>query len=596
MPKSVTSDDSSYEKLYERAMERLRLQAPWWTHTEVSDPGIMLIEMWALLSDMQSYYLDQVQESHYRKYLKLLGIPADQGECAWTWIFFDFEEEAAGEEHIVPKGTKLLSDEMVFETEEEIRLIHNGLQGFFPGTADNRADAMRLFRKTRFELGGGKGQERELFRFEMERPLEPGKDFRFFVLLDERGKRNAAEGSGMVRLVWEYMTADGWRKAEAVRDDTAGLLFSGIIILRFDPSMNVQKSGITAVRCRIGNGCYDVMPALYKICLNVVRVVQRDTLCCSEDVEFTESCHTVALDSYLARTGSLWFLREVEGISEQAEDGGKLWEDITENVCADGPIRAGCMERYVSYAGTGHVKIVCTAARIPLEEITKRVTGIASQRISLPWKKLMRSSVELMVRQAGYRKKRYCSYERVDPEENRYQNVWHWEEDENVIVLGDGRHGGIPSASEGGLRLVSLSLWEEEKGNVPVDRITEWQQPELFPQITCTNYLAGRGGRSRKMPSCQFAGIKEELSRQNRMVTEADIRELVMETPGLMIKKVMAEWHDNTVVVKVFPTYPLKEEYCVEWYRSQVEKHLEPYRLTGTKLRVRIETGGTGWS
>lgn len=591
MPGSVTLDDSSYENLYERAMERLHRQAPWWTHTEVSDPGIMLIEMWALLSDMQSYYLDQVQESHYRKYLKLLGIPPDQGKCAWTWVFFDFDERAAEEEHIVPKGTKLLSDEMIFETEEEVRLINNRLYGFFPGTVDNRADVMRLSRKSRFELGEENGRERELFRFVLERPLEPGKDLRLFVLLDERGKRNAAEGIGMVRLIWEYMTAGGWQRAETVRDDTEGLLFSGIMILRIDPPAKMQKGGITMIRCRIGHGSYDVMPALYKICLNAVRVVQRDTLCCSEDAEFTESCHRVALKGYLARTGRLWILREAGESSEKAEGGGKLWVDITEEVCVDDPIQEGRMERYLSYPGTGRVKIVCTEARISPKEVTGQVTGIAAQRIRLPWKKLMRSSVELMIRQAGHGMEQYRSYDREDPEENRYQNIWHWEEEEEVIVLGDGRHGEIPPASENGLRLVSLSLWEGEKGNVPVDSITGWLHPELFPHITCTNYLAGREGRSRKMPSCQFEEVKEKLSRQNRMVTEADIRELAMKTPGLMIKRVTAEWQDNTVVVNIFPTYPLEEGYCVEWYRGQAEKHLEPYRLAGTKIKVRIETG-----
>ena len=85
MPGQISLDDSSFEELYGQAMKRIRRQAPWWTHTEVSDPGIMLAEMWAMLTDMQSFYLDQVQESHYRKYLKLLGIRPEEGECARTW-------------------------------------------------------------------------------------------------------------------------------------------------------------------------------------------------------------------------------------------------------------------------------------------------------------------------------------------------------------------------------------------------------------------------------------------------------------------------------------------------------------------------------
>lgn len=580
MAELISLDDSSYDGLYESAMEKIRSQAPWWTHREVSDPGIMLIEMWALLADMQSYYLDRIQESHYRKYLKLLGISPDEGECARAWVFFEFEEEAQ-KECIIPRGTKLLSDQMVFETEEEVRLIKNRFSGFFQGTYENRADAMQLFRKNRFVLEEEREQRRELFTFVLDQPLEQRQDFSFFVLLDERGQRNPVEDDfGMVRLVWEYQLSGRWRKAGVVRDDTMGLLFSGMITLRLDPRGS-GAGGIYAIRCRIGQGSYDVMPVLYKICLNAVRVLQRDTLCCEEVVDFTENRHRVALRSYLGKTGSLWFLKKTG-------DQGKLWEDITEEVCVDAPVTADRRERYVSYPGTGRVKVVCTADRNDPLEFMAQVTGIAAQKIPLPWKKLMRSSVKLVIRQPGEEKKLYRSYHMADPEETRYRKIWHWEEEENVIVLGDGRHGEIPQASEDGMRLTAISLWEGEKGNVPVNRITKWQRPELFPHITCTNYMTGRDGRSRRKPSLQFEEIQGELLRQNRMVTEADIQALALETPGLMIRKSTVLWEDNTIVVGIFPAYPLKERYCVEWYRSRVEKYLSPYRLAGTKIRVEV--------
>lgn len=615
MPEQISLDDGSYRERYEKAMERLREQALWWTNTQVSDPGIMLVEMWALLSDMQSYYLDQVQQSHYRKYLKLLGISPDEGACAQTWVFFGFEK-GLEKECIVPRGTKLLSDRMVFETQEEVHLVRNCLQGFYLGEDDDRTTAMRLPRKTRFELEDDPGRERVLFTFVLDKPLKL-EEFGFFVLLDERGNRNRVrENPGMVRLAWEYKVfSKGWQEAEVVRDDTAGLLFSGIVVLRLDSSPGERGYRSARIRCRIRRGTYDVMPALYKIYLNAVRVVQRDTLCCEEDVEFTGECHRVALQSYLARTGRLWVLKEAK---EQDPERGKLWEDITGEVRIDEPVQADRMERCVTYGGTGHVKIVCTAAETPPEELTYRVTGIAAQRIALPWKKLMRSSVRLVISQEERGAKGYRSWDRADPEEDRYRNVWHWdgEEDatvpgdgrhgeenvtlpgdgrhgeESVIVLGDGRHGEIPPASQEGLRLTAISLWEGEKGNVPVGSIRQWQQPELFPGVTCTNYLAARGGRGRREFSEQFQEARGMLFRQNRMVTEEDIAELAMETPGLMIRKAAARWRDNTVTVDVFPACPLEKGGCVEWYKKQVEDHLMPYRLAGTRIRVEIRAEG----
>ena len=140
MLEKISLDESSYESVYENAMARIRKAAPWWTHREASDPGITLLEMWSVLADMQSFYLDQVQDSHYRKYLKLLGIPLQEGQCASVWVSF----EDIREDIRLPRGTKLTADKMVFETEEEEELTANSLCGFFMKKNQNKMDVMSL--------------------------------------------------------------------------------------------------------------------------------------------------------------------------------------------------------------------------------------------------------------------------------------------------------------------------------------------------------------------------------------------------------------------------------------------------------------------
>ncbi len=575
MPNEISLDDSSYDSIYEKAMERLHAQAPWWTHTETSDPGIMLLEMWAVLSDMQSFYLDQVQESHYRKYLKLLGVCPDEGAYARIWLFFDDVERDC----VVPKGTKLLSDRLVFETEEEVCLTSNSLVGFYQEEDKNRVKAMKLSRRVRFRLR--EGGER-LFSFMLRDALKPGEIFSFFVLLDDGIKRSGAEGDFcLVRLAWEYRTEGGWREAEIVGDDTGGLLFSGHVRIRVDRPMEGPEYEI---RCRIKEGGYDAVPSLCKICLNVVRAVQRNTICCEETIIFSENCHRAALKNYLARTGILKIFKKVPDGKE-----GELWEDITAapGVVIDPPVEAGRMERNLFYSGAGQVKVVCTAAEAWEEDLPDTVTGIAAQQISFPWENVMRSSVELMIREEGG--DRFRSYVRVEPEEDRQEYAWHWREEETVIVLGDGRHGIIPAASEKGLLFTSLALWEGEKGNVSVGRVIRWERPDLFSGIVCTNRLGGRDGKDRILPSQQFKEMKDRLSGRGRMITKEDIRLLAMETPGLLIKDAEAEWNKGETVVKVIPLLPLRNPYCVERYRAQVEKYLEQFRLAGTRIRVEVQ-------
>lgn len=560
-------DDSSYDSNYERAMERLSLQAPWWTHKALSDPGITLLEMWALLVDMQSYYMDQVQESHYRKYLKLLGIREDMGECAAAWVSFGGVDESC----IIPRGTKLLADRMVFETEEEEELTANALVGFYQRPGKNLVNIMNISRKNRFRLQEDK--EGTLFSFVLQKPVEAGRQLRLYVLLDEKEKRNpAGRDFYMAQLAWEYRTEKGWQEARVLRDDTRGLLYSGMLCLLPEQGAGCNTDGGCQIRCRVKAGAYDVPPVLYKLCLNVVRVVQKNTLCSEETAEFSKDCSRVALRSYLAKTGSLRVFQR------QKED---IWKDITADCRMDPPVTAEQRERALFFEGEGQVKVLCMAEELAAYP----VTGVAAQQIPLPWENLMQNSVELMLGQdsgSGL----YRMYRREEPEEERYDNAWHWQEGENVIVLGDGRHGDIPKPSGDGLRLTSLALWEGAKGNVAIGRISQWEKPELFPGISCSNLLEGRGGRERKKPSEQFAEISKVLMRENRMVTEEDIRALALETPGLLLQAAKAEWRDGAAVVTVFPAKPLKSAYCVERYRSQVAEYLESFRMAGSRMEV----------
>lgn len=597
MEKSL--DDSSYQAVYEKAMERLQRQAPWWTHRELSDPGVTILELWALLADMQSFYLDQVQESHYRKYLKLLGVAPDEGACARAWIFFD----SVTKDCMIPQGTKLLANKMVFEMEEETRLTVNCLTGFYQGDDRNRIEAMGMRRKNRFALLE-QGQS-PLFTLTLKSAVEKGQEIMFFVLLSEQDHRNPAKDDFcMVHLAWEYRTAKGWREARVIRDETRGLLYSGRVCLRVDGEMQAEemctkevctkekqpgKEGY-AIRCRIKRGSYDVMPVLYKICLNTGRVIQRDTQCCEEHFTLSKEHPRAVLQSYLARTGELQVFIKREGDS---------WEDITECCDIDPPITAGQWTRYICpradylFDEKTEYKIVCRTQEMSGQYRPCHITGVTSQQITLPWKGIVKEELKLMLRRETGGKL-YREYRQQEPEETCFDNAWHWQ-GEN-IKLGDGRHGYIPREVEDGLLLTSLVLSDGEAGNVAIGKIKTWEKPELFGDITFRNMMTGRGGRDGRKPSEQFAEVSRLLLRQNRLVTKSDIQNLVMETPGLLIEGAEAEWRDGVTLVTILPKKPLKHRSCVEKYRSETAKYLEPYRIAAGKLKVvvaeRADSGG----
>lgn len=576
---NIRLDDSSYEEIYERAKSRLTKQAPWWTHRGLSDPGITLLEMWAILSDMQSFYLDQMQESHYRKYRKLLGITPEEGSYAKVQVFFNQVPERI----CLPEGTKIRSGAMCFETAEEIILTDNRLKAFYlpeEGAEErNRIYTMTFWRKTSFPLPEGE----RLFSFELEHPVRAGEELRFFVALDETAGRNPApEGYRMARLSWEYWTKEGYCRARILRDDTRGLLYSGTVVLGLDKQMEKTKNGGYAVRCSIEEGAYDILPVLYRIWLNAVPALQKETLCREDFYSLAQGEKEIKMHSYLAQTGKV-------RIYGEREEG--LWEDFTDSCEIDPPITRTRRERYIRFGGQEfcRLKIVSYEADFLEKQEEIHITGVSMQQIPLLWDCLKRDQVKFMLRQ-GTGSALYREYRRAEPEEEcRYG--WHFLEENTTVELGDGRHGQIPQPAQDGLCFCSLVLWEGRKGNIAIDRISRLERPELFANITCRNFMTGRGGRDRKKPSEQFSELlhdEKKCFRQERMVTGEDFRSLAMETPGLVLQDVRVKWAEDTVTVTIFPGETLKKPYCVEKYVSEVQKHLEPYRLAGCAVRVQL--------
>ncbi|HEX3048553.1 MAG TPA: baseplate J/gp47 family protein [Bacillota bacterium] len=69
-------DDRSFEELVNEARGLIPVYCKDWTHHNPSDPGVTILELFAWLSETLMYRINQVPESHYRKFLELIfGAP-----------------------------------------------------------------------------------------------------------------------------------------------------------------------------------------------------------------------------------------------------------------------------------------------------------------------------------------------------------------------------------------------------------------------------------------------------------------------------------------------------------------------------------------
>lgn len=104
-------DDRAYADLVEEARGLIPVYDPSWTNHNASDPGITLIELFAWLTEMQIYALDQITDEHRVTFLRLLNGPHlkptrnDDRTIDKVWL----EEETTRTFHLLRQTTRAVS-------------------------------------------------------------------------------------------------------------------------------------------------------------------------------------------------------------------------------------------------------------------------------------------------------------------------------------------------------------------------------------------------------------------------------------------------------------------------------------------------------
>ena len=81
-------DDRQFQDIVDDAKRRIHRLCPDWTDHNVSDPGVALIELYAWMTEMTLYRLNQVPDRLYLKFLELMGIELYGNAAATTQLIF----------------------------------------------------------------------------------------------------------------------------------------------------------------------------------------------------------------------------------------------------------------------------------------------------------------------------------------------------------------------------------------------------------------------------------------------------------------------------------------------------------------------------
>lgn len=101
---SPNLDDRSWQQLVDSATARIRQDAPEWTDLSPSDPGIVLLEAFAFLTEALIYRLNRVPDKLFIEFLRLIGVRLQPPAAAAVTLRFSREEGVHGPIEI-PRGT-----------------------------------------------------------------------------------------------------------------------------------------------------------------------------------------------------------------------------------------------------------------------------------------------------------------------------------------------------------------------------------------------------------------------------------------------------------------------------------------------------------
>ncbi|MDT4910086.1 MAG: hypothetical protein QOI69_3327, partial [Pseudonocardiales bacterium] len=139
-------DDRKFQDIVDEAKRRIPHYCPEWTNHNVSDPGVALIELFAWMSEMVLYRINQVPERLYVHFLNMVGVEPFPPSVARVDLTF-WLSAVLDAPVIVPANTQVMTavgasgganEAVVFTTSRDLVIAPPELRMARTVTHDNR--------------------------------------------------------------------------------------------------------------------------------------------------------------------------------------------------------------------------------------------------------------------------------------------------------------------------------------------------------------------------------------------------------------------------------------------------------------------------
>ncbi len=567
MPVLEETENPGFGELVERAKKSIQEIYPEWTNYNTADTGMALLELFAYMTEAQQFHLEQMGHSHWLALLNLLGVQPMGIQAAKVFA----RAEGTGDPFWLVRGTKVLVDTLVFETEQsqymerEHILWNEGGLSFYP-FGENPKDSAYYDIRLRYEL------DREMVH-----------TLYFDVADDYPVSRNPVvqeEFIPFVEVQLQYYNGEGYRICDIIKDTTYGLLQTGI--LQFKLNGRMGKRG-TEYRLRLKViGEYDTAPLLRGIYFNMLPFIQRDTKLeyreCALQTGETEFYEVIG-DSWLAVNGdTAVYVREEKGFRQ-------LWE-FSSYVYGGKRHFVFDKEVFRKITGTVTICLVSKLKELSREEFIFYGNGLPEQQFYLPDGNVSGSCFRIWVeedRNQGF----YTPWHPVTDfaGTGKMERVFVLDEEKGILRFGNGRQGSMP---KGQIRIVSYATCAGSRGNIRKNQMGGFFRGQHGVQLY--NPLPASGGRNPETVDACMERYREKSREKNRAVTREDYEEVIRGASGLRIKKVKvfsSREKENSLEVVVQPYTNGQRIVTGNIYDRNIIRLLEKRKLLGTQILIK---------
>lgn len=294
-------DNRRFQDIVEEATALIPRWTPEWTDRNDSDPGMAISKMFAWMTELTLFRLNQVPERNYIKFLQMIGVERLPAAAALTELQFTTARDDVSESY-VPEGTQVSAaadaeGPVVFETTRPLTLLGAALAAVqvFDGLGHEVVTTKATAAGQSFYPFGQRAREGSALMIGLasRAPLTSG-DIDLYVRIAPTGAPRPQPGRDAfepfdrkikalpppARVHWEYWDLVQWQPLTLLQDDTRAFTRTGHVVLR-GPGGSARKAKLGDVaaqlywlRCRVETPQWDRSPSLDAVLINCVPATQ----------------------------------------------------------------------------------------------------------------------------------------------------------------------------------------------------------------------------------------------------------------------------------------------------------------------------------